>query len=81
MKFPFSTVTSNWSNFLLVTSFFPNYLDLKLTYKNIFLKNMVIFVEKGVFHKVTYSNTFLLKTETIAFSTDIERIFISCYCT
>ena len=70
MKFPFSTVTSNCSNILLRTSFFPNYLDLKLTFKNIFLKNMVSFIEKSVFHKVTYSNTFLLNTETIALSTE-----------
>ena len=32
---------------------------------------MVSFIEKGVFHKVMYSNTFLFNTETIVLSTDI----------
>ena len=50
MKFPVFTVISNCSNILLRTSFF--YLDLKLTYKNILLKDMVTFLKKASFTEV-----------------------------
>ena len=65
MKFPVFTVISNCSNMLLRTSFFPIYLDLKLTYKNISLKNMVTFLKKTSFTKVLSTIILFFSTVTI----------------
>ena len=56
MKFPFAIVALNCSNIIFGTSFFPIYLDLKLTYENILLTNMIAFPAGNYMFKVNNRN-------------------------